>query len=237
MLTVCLLGTFEVKFGEDIIHISGRPEQSLFAYLILNSGVFHRREQLTALLWPDAPDDAARENLRHVLWRVRKTLPFCEANEYLLTTDLAIAFNASAEYQLDVSILRSAKNCDSADELISALCVYHGELLPGFSDEWVNLEREYLKYFYEHNMARLMALLHAENRWLDILEWGEKWIAFGQKPEPAYRALMWAHMKKGDMAKVADTYTRCVRSLAEIGFEPSEQTNELYKKIREGLLS
>lgn len=236
MLDVGLLGAFEVKCGDDVVHISGRPEQSLFAYLILNSGVFHRREKLTALLWPDASDESARENLRHVLWRIRKSLHSCGTDEYLITTDLAIGFNESAEYRLDVAELKSAKNSHSAGELIDALCVYRGELLPGFPEEWVALEREYLRSFYEHHMARLMSLLCAENRWLDILDWGERWIALGQKPEPAYRALMWAHMKKGDMSKVADTYARCVRSLGEIGFDPSEQTSELYKKIKEGSL-
>lgn len=233
MLEIRLLGGFEVKCGGQAAHISGRPEQSLFAYLALNGGVFHRREKLAALLWPDAPEESARENLRHVLWRIRKSLREHDEIEYMASTDIDVAFAESAQYWLDVSVLRAAKGCDTADALIEALSVYRGELLPGFPDEWVVLEREYLKYFYDHSMARLMAYLGAENRWLDILEWGEHWIAFGQKPEPAYRALMWAHMKKGDMSRVADTYSRCVRALGELGFEPSEQTNDMYKKIRE----
>ena len=234
MLEVRLLGAFEVKTGEGVVHISGRPEQSLLAYLILNSGIAHRREKLAALLWPDSPDDSARENLRHVLWRIRKALPSAPKTEYLLADDLAIAFNASAEHWLDVTALKSAGECKSADALLSALSVYRGELLPGFTDEWVILEREYLNYFFEHNMARLMSMLQSENRWLDILDWGERWLAFGQRPEPAYRALMQAYMEKGEMSKVADVYFRCVRSLGEIGLDPSEQTRELYESLKSG---
>ena len=108
--------------------------------------------------------------------------------------------------------------------------------MPGFDDEWVILEREYLNFVFEHNMARLMAMLQTECRWLDVLDWGERWIAFGQRPEPAYRALMLAHTEKGDMSKVGDAYERCVRSLGEIGLEPSEQTRILYEKIKAGML-
>src|SRR4029453_4166589 len=87
---------------------------------------------------------------------------------------------------------------------------------------------------FEHHMARLMSLLQNEKRWLDILDWAERWIKLGQKPEPAYRALMNAHAAKGDMSKVAATFERCVKSLKEFGIEPSEQTKELYKKLKLG---
>jgi DNA-binding SARP family transcriptional activator len=234
MLKVRLLGTFEVKYEDRSIQISGRPAQSLFAYLILNGRIFHRREKLGAMLWPDSTDAKARENLRHTLWRIRKSLPPTSLIEYLLADNLAITFNPSAEYWLDVIVLKTASQCLCADDLISALSVYQGELLPGFYEEWVTLEREYLNSLFEHNMARLMAILQSEYRWLDILDWGERWLAFGQKPEPAYRALMNAHMRKGEMSKVAETYARCVRSLAEIGLEPSDQTRELYDSLKKG---
>src|SRR5215218_10204998 len=83
-------------------------------------------------------------------------------------------------------------------------------------------------------MARLMSLLQNEKRWLDILDWGERWIKLGQKPEPAFQALMSAHAAKGDMSKVAATYERCVRSLHEFGIEPSNQTKELYENLKSG---
>src|SRR5688500_3424744 len=83
-------------------------------------------------------------------------------------------------------------------------------------------------------LARLLAVLQGENRWLDILDGGERWIKLGQKPEPAYRALMKAHAAKGDMSKAAATYERCVKSLKEFGIEPSEQTRTLYQRIKAG---
>jgi len=79
-----------------------------------------------------------------------------------------------------------------------------------------------------------MSLLHDEKRWLDILDWGERWIKLGQRPEPAYRALMSAHAAKGDMSKVVATYERCVKALKELGVEPSEQTHVLYERLKTG---
>jgi len=232
MLEVRFLGTFDVKHKKKPISISSRPAQSLFAYLLLNAGSSHRREKLAGLLWPDFLEETARGNLRHALWQIRKSLP--SSKEYLVADGLAITFNPSAEYWLDVAELEKLSDTASADEIITVLSQYQGELLPGFYDEWVISEREHLYSIFEHHTARLMSLLQGEKRWLDILNWGERWIKLGQKPEPAYRALMIAQAAKGDMSKVAATYERCVKSLKEFGIEPSEQTKELYKDLKAG---
>src|SRR6266498_880148 len=234
MLEVHLLGKFEVKYNKELINISSRPAQSLFAYLILNTGTSHRREKLAGLLWPDSLEETARDNLRHALWRIRKVLPSQPKMEYLLADDLSIAFNVSVDYWLDAAALEKLSESASANEVMAVLSEYQGELLPGFYDEWAILEREHIYSIFEHHMARLLSLLQDEKRWLDILDWAERWIKLGQKPEPAYRALMSAHAAKGDMSKVAATYERCVKSLGDIGMEPSEQTRALYERLKAG---
>src|SRR5688500_1664079 len=132
MLEVRLLGAFDVKSNGKAVAITSRPAQSLFAYLILSAGTSHRREKLAGMLWPDSLEETARDNLRHALWRIRKSLPVSSKTEYLLADDLSLAFNASAEYWLDVAELEKLSEAASTDELIAALSLYHGELLPGF---------------------------------------------------------------------------------------------------------
>jgi predicted ATPase/DNA-binding SARP family transcriptional activator len=234
MLLTNLLGAFDVRNDDQPVALASRPAQSLFAYLILHPGTAHRREKLAGLLWPDSLEETARDNLRHALWRLRKALPAGPEARYLLADDLTIAFNASAEYRLDAADLEKLGEGASAEELIAVLSQYQGELLPGFYDEWVLAEREHLQSAFGHHMARLMSLLEHKQRWLDILDWGERWIKLGQKPEPAYRALMSAHAAKGDMSKVAATYERCLKSLGEFGIEPSEQTKDLYNNLTTG---
>ena len=67
------------------------------------------------------------------------------------------------------------------DDLLRALEVYHGELLPGFYDEWVEPERERLQALYEHALTLLLDRLVAEQRWPAVLEWADRWIALGQR--------------------------------------------------------
>ena len=109
MLQVRLLGQFDVKLDGEPVDIRSRPAQSLLAYLLLNPGTAHRREKLAGLIWPDATETNARNNLRYALWRLRKATETRQpdAPDPLITDDISIAFDAEAERWLDVAVLES----------------------------------------------------------------------------------------------------------------------------------
>jgi DNA-binding SARP family transcriptional activator len=228
MLEVRLIGKFEIKCNGKPVIISSRAAQSLFAYLILTAGTSHRREKLAGMFWPEATEEKARAYLRHELWRLRKALSSRSKADYLLADNMNICFNRSVEYWLDVSAL--TKGSETVEELMNALSVVQGELLPGFYDEWIVLEREHLRAVYEQKVARLLDLLEKEKRWSEVLEWAEHWISLGGAPEAAFRYLMIVYDALGDRAKVATTYERCVQALRELELEPSEQIRALVFK-------
>jgi predicted ATPase/DNA-binding SARP family transcriptional activator len=230
MLEVRLIGKVEIQCDGQPITISSRIAQSLLAYLILNAGTSYRREKLAGIFWPDTTEEKARAYLRHELWRIRKALSAKSKFNYFTADDLNISFNSSNDYWLDVAALKNTSVAASIDELMNALSLFQGELLPGFYDEWIILEREHLEAIYERHMSRLLGLLEKEKRWNDILEWADRWISFGHAPEMAYRTLMTAYDALGDGAKVASTYERCVHALRELDLEPSEQTQALVFK-------
>jgi len=238
MLRVQLLGQFDVRVDDKRVLITSRAGQSLMAYLLLTARVTHRREKLAGLLWPDTTDENARKNLRQELWRIRKALTASQVSttEYILADELTIAFNPEASYWLDVAQLeRDLSASASLDQRIQQAALYQGELLPGFYDEWMVLERERVQALYERQMQQLLMQLIAEGRWTPTLEWSERWIALGHTPEPAYRALMIAYAALGDPAKVAATFDRCVQTLEkELGVEPSVETQALHDTLLRG---
>lgn len=234
MLQVRLLGQFVLQWAGVTVELSARPAQSLLAYLLLNP-VTHRRERLAGLLWPDSSEANARRNLRQALWQIRRALGE-PADTLLLVDEITLAFNTDSDYWLDVDcIAQPLEEGATADDLIHAVAVYTGELLPGFYEDWVLLERDRLQAQFERKLNLLLERLVETSRWTDVLHWGERWIALGYTPEPAYRALMLAHAGLGDIASVADVYRRCVDALErELGVEPSAQTRLLYERLRIG---
>ena len=238
MLKVRFLGQFSVQLDDQPIEIPSRPAQSLLAYLILNAGTAQRREKVAGLLWPESTEANARSNLRHALWRLRKALGTDPrtGQDYLRADDITIAFGATAAYWLDAAVLdRKTGESAAADDLIKTVSVYEGELLPGFYDEWVTLEQERLQSVFERKMQLLLERLVEEGRWPEVLEWGERWIALGHTPEPAYRGLMTAHGALGDQSSVGAVFQRCVEALRqELGVESSQQTRDLYERLSRG---
>jgi WD40 repeat protein/DNA-binding SARP family transcriptional activator len=232
MLEVRLLGSFDLRLGGAPLVLASRPAQSLLAYLALSAGSAHRREKLAGLLWPDADDANARSNLRHALWRIRKVIESDQAAApYLLSDDVAVSFNAGADFWLDVAIF--TRDGETLQQQLDNVAVYRGELLPGFYDDWVTRERERLEALFDQKMQRLLDRLVEEARWPAVLNWGEQWVALGHAPEAGYRALMRAHSALGERSRAVATYQRCREALFnEMGVEPSLLTRRLYEQLR-----
>ena len=237
MLQIRLLGQFDLRVDGKRIVISSRPGQSLFAYLALTAGTSHRREKLAGQFWPETTDENARKNLRQELWRIRKAISTQSALvDVLLADEFTVTFNRDADYWMDVAQLD--KPGQDLESLSANLSVYQGELLPGFYEDWIILERERIQRTFESKMEQLVEQLVTVERWTAVQEQSERWLALGDTPEPAYRALMLAFNARGDMAKVSSTYQRCVNELRnQFGVEPSAETRALYNGLLKGARS
>ncbi len=238
MLEIRMLGQFDVRIDGRVTNIPSRPAQSLLAYLALSAGTAHRREKLAGLFWPDSTEVNARSSLRHALWRIRKEIGGDAETEtpYLLVDSLTIAFADGGHTWVDALVLARETAKDSSPEnLIGALSLYGGDLLPGFYDDWVILERERIRAVFDHKMQAFLDQCLANHQWPLALEWAERWIGLGQVPEPAYQALMIAYSYKGDVAGVAASFQRCQDALMdELGVQPSELTREIYERSIRG---
>ncbi len=235
MLQVRLLGRFEIVLNEQNVDIPSRPSQSLLAFLLLNPNKPLRRERLAGMFWPDASEANARSNLRHALWRIRKALEKDGEPAYMQADDLEVTFQLQAGDWLDVEILVSSSPTNQVETLQRQVQVYQGELLPGFYDEWITLERQRLQSVFESKMQMLVEELGRQGSWGEVIEQAEDWIAHGNTPELAYRSLMVAHAGQGNMASAAATYLRCEEVLRqEMGIEPSSQTRETYQLLLRG---
>ncbi|CAG0935046.1 Putative HTH-type transcriptional regulator [Thermoflexales bacterium] len=233
MLVVKLLGQFNIQLNDQLIEIPSRPAQTLFAYLTLHPGTAFRREMLAGLIWPEANESNARSNLRHALWRIRKAVGEPAAQDYFSADDLTLAFNPDPGCWIDAILLGGKINAGPAPRTLEEqVAAYQGELLPGFYDDWITIERERLQSAFESKIEALIDRLGREKHWPDVIEWAGHWIKFGTAPEPAYRALMTAHARAGHKAKVKEAYQRCVEALQrEFGVEPSDETQALYQQL------
>ncbi len=120
---------------------------ALFAYLVITNQP-QDRGQLADLLWADIGEQQARQNLRYVLYELRKLL-----GDYLLITRDTLTFAQQRPCWIDASVFTAhlAQETAVADPALrqSVLQLYQGEFLHGFSiqnapgfEDWLVQQRQ-----------------------------------------------------------------------------------------------
>lgn len=240
-LRVQLLGDFHLTLGASpspILHSSCL--QSLLAYLILHRSAPQTRQHLAFLFWSDSTEVNARNNLRQLLFELRRILP--DANRFFDITDTAIQLRANAPFTCDViefeerlTVDRGLPTEDSqstVSRLQSAVDLYRGDLLPSCYDDWIASDREILRDKYIHALTRLIALLEQANDLPNAIDYAQRLLRYDPIHESTYRYLMRLYVANGDRANALRTYHACATNLQrELAVDPSAETHAEYERL------
>jgi DNA-binding SARP family transcriptional activator len=108
------------------------PVSRLLAVLALRPGP-QDRETVAATLWPDAAGPAARANLRTAIWALRKAV----GDDALITSRTAVGLRPEA---ITVD-LADGQRAAAAGDAAAAAALCHGDLLPGYAEDWAETAR------------------------------------------------------------------------------------------------
>ncbi len=135
---VRLLGGFDIDDGQQgLSRLRSRAAMALLARVALAPQRAHAREELAALLWPDASAATGRSRLRQTLSLLKAVLE-PPGGPPVLLADRRVVRVASAALWCDALAFEEALRAGRRDE---AAALYRGELLPGLYDEWIEDER------------------------------------------------------------------------------------------------
>ncbi len=243
-LSISLLGTFLItRDGSPVNEFDSNKVRGLLAYLAVEADRPHTREALSALLWPDWPQESALNSLRNALAGLRRAIGDREANPpYLLISRETIQFNPDSDSWLDVTAFAQAEfhGGERIENLAQSISLYRGPFLEGFSlpesspfEEWLILKREQLN---QHAMRMLRTLAnHYEIccEYERALVYARKLVALEPWLEEAHRLVMGLYAFSGQRSAALAQFETCKRLLAsELGLEPANETKRLYECIR-----
>ena len=256
-LTLALLGPPQVTRADGTaVAFRSRKHLALLAYLAVEQRHSHSRDTLLGLLWPEAPEHAARSNLRVALADLRRLLGEGDA-PFLLASRHSVQFAPASDHALDVAAFTSLlaecaghahaapANCDACmARLAQAVELYRGDFLAGFVlpdsaafEEWALVTREQL---HQQALGALETLAAAHERQGDYAaqcHYARRQLALEPWREQAHRQLMRGLALSGDRGAALAQYEVCRRVLAaELGVEPEGETTALYEQIRSGQL-
>jgi DNA-binding SARP family transcriptional activator len=222
--------------GGPVVVIGGRtvdlPEggKRLLAFVALHGGHVDR-QYAAGTLWPFGTDARAAGNLRSALWRLN------EDGVRLLAADrhnLVLRENVLVDVQLvtEWSQRLVAGTATGADISVPPLATDAFELLPGWLDDWVLMERECLRQRVLHALDALSRCHSQAGRHAQAVDAAMTAVAVEPLRESAQRALIEAHVAEGNCAEAHRSY-EAYRDLAyrELGAEPSPELRAMVYQI------
>ncbi|MCP5272722.1 MAG: hypothetical protein H6932_16105 [Burkholderiaceae bacterium] len=123
-----------------LTRLRSRASMALLARLAMAPGRAHARDELAALLWPDAPAQRSRSRLRQTLSLLRAVLEPPGGPQVLQADHWVIRVRPGTLW-CDVPAFEAAA---AQHDDPAALALYRGELLPGLAEEWLEDERRHL---------------------------------------------------------------------------------------------
>ena len=198
------------------------PEGSkqLLAFVALRRRRVDRRHA-AGTLWSGVDEERAAGNLRSALWRLRRA-----GIDVLLADKWSLALRP--DVLVDVHLMDQwatrliGGTASAADLAVSTSWADVLELLPGWYDDWVLVERERLRQRMLHALEELSRTLASAGRFADAVE--AAIVAIGAEPlrESAQRVLIEAHVAEGNLSEARRIW-RDYRDLVhrELGVDPS----------------
>ena len=225
---VALLGGFalEVRRTGSVTALDDLPRgaQRLIAHL----GLCGRpgRSAIAGHLWPEVPEAHAQGSLRSAVWRVQKVVPgLVEVSGGALGLAPGVRVDVREFTGWARQVMDPLGGVDPGPTPDVAL---RGELLPGWYDDWVLLERERLRQLRMHALEALADKLVAAGRCGEALQAAYAAVRTEPLRESAHRAVVRVHLAEGNTAEAVRAYS-AFRDLlaAELGVEPTPLMTQL----------
>lgn len=254
-LSLTLLGSFQAQVdSRPVIGFESDKVRALLVYLAVEAERPHRREALAGLLWPEHPEPAARHNLSHTLFSLRRALnDRGTAAPFLLVDRNSLQFNRESDHWLDVACFTNhiaacashghvrLEHCDECLALLQqAVDLYQGSFLTGFSlagsppfEEWALLARERYHRQVMEALAGLVTCLELRGQVGTALSHAWRQVELDPWREEAHCQVMRLLARSGQRSAALAQYEQCRRVLVEeLDVEPSTETTALFEQIK-----
>jgi DNA-binding SARP family transcriptional activator len=214
--------------GFDLVAPHGRVElppagQRLVAYLAIQ-GHPVRRSTVAAAIWPDVDEARARANLRSTTCRVGVLTSVVDATTASLTIAADVLVDVD-DLQRQVSAARSG-----AERPTGPPAGFDLELLPGWEDEWVQLERERVRQL--ELLDDVVSTSVQAGRHGDGVDAALRAIRLDPWRESSHAGLLRALLAGGNRAAALAHFRRFAAQMREeLGLSPSRDLLEVVGEI------
>ncbi len=231
-LKLFLLGAPRVEHGNKSIKLPRQKSLALLIYLAMTARA-HSREQLAALLWPDASDTQARQALRNALWDIRHAT----GDDHLTADTETVSFDParvwSDVHELETLAREPQRETPRALKIAPLLEGFNLKGAPEF-DDWVSFERDRVQQLAIKIFRARAEAYEAQGEWSQAIRSAQHVLELEPAHEETHRQLMRLYYATNDRAAALKQYETARAALErELGVAPMEETRLLYQHILE----
>lgn len=225
-----LLGGFGLHIGDETIPLAPSL-QRLLALVGLHETAAVNRAYVAGRLWGESTEEHAHGSLRSALWKLHAALPgvICVRGD-----SLVLPASVDVDARRAMCLARALVSGRFDEEAVSVLLEprFSCELLPGWYDEWVLIERERYRQLALHALESLCEHLTTAGRYGAAVLAGLAAIDREPLRESAHRALIGVYLAEGNAGEAITRY-RLYEEIAarDLGVGPSAMMRSLLSGI------
>jgi adenylate cyclase len=250
-LRISLLGPFRASVGERPLGpFRTSKVQALLIYLVVEAiaepDAQHPRDAILDLLWASLPLTSAKDNLRQVLYQLRKAIPAQLAQDgrseidFVLSNRRAIGLNPEYKTSLDIADFSRFLALERLEE---AVALYRGDFLADFYladssefEAWATSWRSELRRQALSALETLAERRLAQGAYMRAEQYARQQLTIDDLREGAYCQLMQALAGSGRRTAALEQFKICHSLLGdELGINLSKEITTLHSKIESGL--
>jgi SARP family transcriptional regulator, regulator of embCAB operon len=222
--SIRLLGGFDLSGPDGRVEVPPAG-QRLVAYLAIQ-GHAVRRGTVAAAIWPDVDEARARANLRSTICRLGALAPVVDASAASMT----IADDVLVDVEDLQQLVRAARTGDVHP--LGPRPGFDLELLPGWEEEWVELERERVRQLELHLLDDVVSTSVQDGRHGDGVDAALRAIRLDPWRESSHAGLLRALLAGGNRAAAISHFRRFAAAMREeLGLPPSRDLLDVVDEI------
>jgi len=220
---LALLGGFDLKVDGAPVDVPPSA-QRLISFLALHQRAL-LRVFVAGSLWSDASDAQANSSLRSTLWRLHDKARVVETTATHVALAPWVRTDVAESFEVNHRLAEDPVPPDP--DVVLGLCEA-GELLPGWYEDWLIVERERLRQRMLHMLEASCRRLTEVGRYADALEVGLAAVAVEPLRESGHAAVIQAHLAEGNLVEASRQYELLRDLLREhLGTRPSGRVGNL----------
>ena len=157
----------------------------------------------------EVTEQRAHASLRSTIWRVSQSCRgLLSTHGDMLELAPGVVVDVAALRDLFETMLPGSEREPTGESWTESAC---GDLLPGWYDDWVLLERERLRQMRVHALETMTRSLAEQGRYAEALEVGMAAVAVAPLRESAHREIIRIHLAEGNLSQALRQFEVCAR--------------------------